>query len=276
MLNEAASPATDSDGAPSQTNTSPTLSVDIDTILAERQAFVGHIEEAASALRKAGTTLEVRTTGRRGNVHFPSDRGVAAVIQAYDAARWSELLDKSGLRSFLDATAREAWRKHLDEGTHPELNAENVRSTFAMLFEQRGEMFERGVAALFQRLGSWHYKTNSPVKFGKRLVIENAAQNGYAGTRFCDSIDDLIRVMSVVDGKPEPDHRQGTWAALKGDAEGRWWPRDRNNVVLQGLISVRGFKNGNCHLTFLRMDLVDALNRIVARLFPNALPPSET
>ena len=38
--------------------------------------------------------------------------------------------------------------------------------------------------------------------------------------------------------------------------------------------AVKGFKNGNGHLTFARPDLVDQMNQIIGRHFPGALPPA--
>ena len=37
-------------------------------------------------------------------------------------------------------------------------------------------------------------------------------------------------------------------------------------------IHLTWFKNGNGHITFKRVDLVDHLNRIIAKHFPGALP----
>lgn len=101
MIIDVVTPATDSDGGPSQSSTSAVPSVDIDAILAERRAFVENVEAAAVSLRKAGASLEVRS--RRGSYTFPDAPGVAYLIQQFDAGRWSALLDKSGLRTFLDA-----------------------------------------------------------------------------------------------------------------------------------------------------------------------------
>jgi hypothetical protein len=296
-------PAEGADPDPPQSETLPVPAVDVDAILAKRRAYVGHLEAAAVCLRKAGEygdgKLEVRSGGGRwGTKYFPEPEAVAHMVRNFDGAQWQHLLTASGLWTFLDTTAREAWTTHIREGTHPELNAENVRSTFAMLYEQRGEMFERGVVAIFRSL-SWDYKTNLPVRFGKRLVITHALdpRGPYVSHTFCNKLDDLIRVMSVLDNSPEPDHRNGAWHNLHAGLNGKEWPTTTNNIVLPapanggpqcdggrrcdvdtgaaGFFSLRGFKNGNCHLTFLRQTLVDEMNRILARHHPNALPPAQ-
>lgn len=40
------------------------------------------------------------------------------------------------------------------------------------------------------------------------------------------------------------------------------------------LFEIKGFLNGNAHITFLRPDLVDRMNQILAKHYPNALPPA--
>jgi hypothetical protein len=35
---------------------------------------------------------------------------------------------------------------------------------------------------------------------------------------------------------------------------------------------VRLYRNGNGHVGFKRLDLIDSMNRIIARHYPNALP----
>jgi hypothetical protein len=37
-------------------------------------------------------------------------------------------------------------------------------------------------------------------------------------------------------------------------------------------LAIRTFKNGNGHVMFKRPDLVDAMNRIIAKHYPGALP----
>lgn len=257
-----------------------TKSVDVDVVIATRKAYADGLNAAAVAMREAGkhgdVTLIIPAIGRRNRTfYWPGQEAVDEMVRRYDAAAWWRLLKDSGLYSFLDATGREAWKKNLDEGEHPELTEENLRSTFGMLYEQRGEMFERGVIALFRSL-NWDYKTNAPCLFGKRLVVERAVEGqgfDFATFRFGNELDDLIRVMSILDDKPEPDSAgpQGAWQKLRAVG----WPRKTKDAQLDGYVSVRGFKNGNAHLTFLRLDLVEKMNKILARHYPNALPPKK-
>jgi hypothetical protein len=83
-----------------------------------------------------------------------------------------------------------------------------------------------------------------------------------------DHLDDLMRVFHVLDGKPEADYRQGCYVQL-GAAfrEQVAWPKIYQNDYFE----LRLFRNGNGHLCFKRPALIDAMNAIIARHFPNAL-----
>jgi hypothetical protein len=185
-----------------------------------------------------------------------------------DAAAWQYLMHQSGLRSLMDAKAREKWDKSIGDGEIPEFTEPNVRSTFTMLHDSRGEMFERGVISCFKSL-AWDYKTNLPQKFGKRIVMTYLT--GYYSNNKQNELDDLMRVMHVLDGKPEPDHRGGISSMLTAAGLNSCYPR-RVGECENDYLSIRTFKNTNGHITFKRLDLVEQMNRIIAKHYPGALP----
>lgn len=260
-------------------------SVSIQALVMRRDALVERVTKAHELLVEADglaagmfgaeystrSGLALRLERQRG-IDFLDARGLEAQIKEIDGRAWSYLLRESGLRSFMDAQARAEWEKAIDANAVIPLTEANIAATFRGLYEERGAMFERGVVAVFKKL-SWVYKTNSPVKFGKRLVLRGVVCQWSGGTRpdsdGCDKIDDLIRVMSVLDGHPEPDHRQSAYRRL----DAAKWPTEAA-VFDFGYFTVRGFKNGNAHLTFGRLDLVDRMNQIIARHYPNALAPT--
>lgn len=274
--------------AEASTEIVPSLS--FETLLARRAAAVEQLNIIAKAVRSYGEIglaifgaedarlgrhvlagpftfrepLELRPTGR--GEHIDSEKWLEAGIAAVDAALWDHLFDLSGLRSFLDKKAREEWAKQIEERATPPLTAENVRATFAGIHAQRKVFFERGVIEVFKSL-SWDFKTNRPNAFGKRLVVTHIWDGWGPNARRTDSMDDLERVLSVLDGKPEPDHRQG-WSA-------KIWEAKRNGACPHTLeteyLRIKLFKNGNGHVEFLRMPLVDELNRILASHYPDAL-----
>lgn len=192
------------------------------------------------------------------------DEAEGAIVRVIDVRGWSYLLSESGLRTFMDAQAREQWDRQLSEGDVPELTAANIEATFAQLYGARGDMFERGVIQCFRRL-SWDYKTNRPFKFGKRIILKYLLRDGCTNHRVTNELDDLIRVFCVLDGKPEPDHRYAAYALVSGAQQAR--QTEAEHVYFH----LRWFKNGNGHLTFKRSDLVEQMNRLLSKHYPNAL-----
>jgi hypothetical protein len=68
-----------------------------------------------------------------------------------------------------------------------------------------------------------------------------------------------------MDGKPEPDHRNGFWRLIH-DADKAGFDECGTPYA-----RVRWFKNGNAHLWFKRPELVDKMNKILAKHYPGAL-----
>jgi len=261
-------------------------SVSVDALVLRRNAIVERLKDAHQALQQVAElseaafgedhcryrTLHLQDTST--HISFTDPSSLPAFVRKIDASGWSYLLDQSGIKTFMSAKVRKEWDEAIYELKVPELTAENIWGTFQVLYDKRGEMFEEGVIEVFRSL-SWHYKTNRPVKFGKRLVmnymLEGWYRGGFGSVSFggANKLDDLIRVLCVLDGKPEPDHRQGAYRLLNAAK----WPAEARDVELHGVVSVRGFKNQNAHVTFLRPDLVERMNQILAKHYPMALPP---
>lgn len=264
-------------------------SVSIENLLGQRDAIVVRLRAIHDTLNEAQTLAGVALGEAPYNLNLviyggrhtvDTESGIQELIKLVDAKFWGFLLDKSGLRTFLDAGAREKWDRGIRENNVPALTYENITATFKHLYQTRGDMFERGVVEVFRSL-SWDYKTNSPRMFGKRIILTHAVEVWKHGGEThgpshsgANKLDDLVRVFSVLDNHPEPDHRDGVWYTLNNLK----WMAHRggsNNADLK-FFHIRGYKNSNAHVTFRRLDLVDKLNQILAKHYPNALPPEES
>lgn len=229
---------------------------------AERLATAAHVGFPRLVIDNS-YSLRGRTVTISGQ-YASRDEVRASVLRTVDAPAWQYLLNESGLRTFMDANARSKWDKQISDGEIPELTAANVRATFGMLYDARGEMFERGVIECFRRL-SWDYKTNQPFKFGKRIIVNCLFSYGSPNHRATNELDDLLRVFHVLDDKPEADHRNGVYALIS-DARQR-----RETEAENDYMRVKWFKKGSGHILFKRLDLVDKLNGILAKHYPHAL-----
>ncbi len=258
-------------------------SLSIANLVQQREAVLSLFQEALETLEQAHTLATAArlgfpdlsmARGWRGNgLHmtgeFANNTTLLETFQAcVDAGGWTTLLNDSGLRSMMSASKRKEVDEQIQGEKVPPLTREAIGATFAELYESRGEMFEQGVIECFRRL-SWDYKTNLPQKFGKRIVVTYLTSYGSANIRQTDELDDLLRVFHLCDGMLEADHRRSCYRligeAMQATSE---WPKRAENDYF----SITLYKNQSGHVTFTRLDLVQQLNRILAKHYPHALP----
>ena len=258
-------------------------SINIVALVETRNTITSNIEKAHVLLKEASDLSEsinatqsldylqklhirrfCKTNGENTNLVETATHAVRHV----DAKLWDLLLRESGVASHMDKASKDKWRRELKGEAIPELTPENIASTFTNLLNSRGDMFADGVVNIFKLL-SWDYKTNLPHKFGKRIVIDRGICTMFREDRLSidsdaiDKVADLSRVFYVADGKPEPDHR----AMRRRD----FAPGEKTKI--NDYLEIKAHRKGTLHVHFLRPDLVDALNKLVADEYPNALPP---
>lgn len=261
----------------------PIPSISIANLLQQRDAILTLVQDAVEKITQAYTIAEAAQLGfpdvtisREYRGHgmnmtgpYAKQKEIQETIQAcVDAGGWDRLIKDSGLRSVMSAAKRKEMQEAIHTKKVPALTREAITTTFKTLHESRVEMFQQGVIECFQRL-SWHYKTNQPQKFGKRIVVSYLTSYGSGYVPQCDQLDDLLRVFHVCDGKPEADHRRSTYHLVSEAMQATdTWPK----LAANDYFAVRLYKNQSGHVTFTRPDLVTRLNRIIASHYPDALP----
>lgn len=98
------------------------------------------------------------------------DTAMKVITRNLDRGIWRDLMKKSGMLAIMDAQARDGWYNSLEKDDIPVISEENILSTFEQLHRGKNEVFERGVINVFKGL-SWDYKSNSPCKFGKKIIV---------------------------------------------------------------------------------------------------------
>ncbi|ENU2893594.1 DUF4942 domain-containing protein, partial [Escherichia coli] len=174
--------------------------------------------------------------------------------------------------SLMDAQARDTWYRSLEYDNFPEISEANIWSTFEQLHQNKDEVFERGVLNVFRGL-SWNYKTNSPCKFGSKIIVNNLVRGDRWGLHLitgqqADRLADLERMLYLFSGKPIPDNRENIIIRLDDhirSIQGKACYEDE-------MFNIRYFKKGSAHITFRKPELVDRLNDIIARHYPEMLP----
>lgn len=251
-------------------STELTRSTDVAALLAHREAVRQKVEqiillacevEALTAKGNLGCA-QVCLRGKHGHAE-PFD--YEAVMRAIDTGGWQWLMQQTGLAAFLDATAREEWDRAIKSQKVPPLERDAIVGTLGKVYEDRGAMLERGVMQQFQRL-SWDYRTNSPVAFGSKFIMQHLCDRWGKGkvvlspnVRSCDELDDLERVLHLLDGKPEPEFSHRTLMTMREALP------DRMEFETPHL-RVRLFLAGTGHVWFKRQQDTDRLNRLIGKV----------
>ncbi len=200
-----------------------------------------------------------------------TETAMKAITRNLDRGIWRDLMKKSGMLSLMDAQARDQWYNSLEKDDIPAVSEANILSTFEQLHQSKGDVFERGVINVFKRL-SWDYKSNSPCKFGKKIIVEGLVSYTRWGFSFNwgwrrDQLVDLERMLMLLDGKPIPDNREDIARRLSDHIS----QQKTSDSYEDTLFKIKYFQKGSAHITFRRPELVDKLNDIIAKHYPGAL-----
>ncbi|EHQ9680368.1 DUF4942 domain-containing protein [Escherichia coli] len=200
-----------------------------------------------------------------------ADKAMKVITRNLDRSIWRDLMKRSGMLSIMDAEARDQWYRSLEGNDIPAVSEANILSTFEQLHLNKGKVFERGVINVFKGL-SWDFKTNSPCKFGVKIIVTGLVKYDRWGFGLNhgwqrDRLADLERMLMILDEKPVPDNRSDVTRRLGDHIDANRY----NNCYEDEMFTIRYFRKGTAHITFKRPELVDKLNDIVAKHFPGIL-----
>ena len=215
------------------------------------------------------SVLESFMSSGRGYYFTLSNPGEStdSAMKQVDAKFWRSLLDQSGIRAFMSARRQEDLDDQISRAATPPFEMDAIKATFADLYERRANMMEEGIIDLFRRL-SWDYRTNNPLRIGRKIIVSHVIDSyGSVSSNTADVLDDLIRILSVYDGKPIPEHRNGMYHAM---TEG---PMRVRSEVETEYFHMKVYKKGTGHIVFhdKALPLLDQCNRVIARHYPHAL-----
>lgn len=264
-------------------NTDVICSTSIERIVTGRNAALAQIETLIQQLDDI-STLTSNIGGGKVNewgvrqyrydcwLMDKPETAIKAITRNIDRSIWKNLMNKSGMLALMDAQARDEWYNSLEKDDIPAVSEENILSTFEQLHQSKAEVFERGIINVFKGL-SWDYKSNSPCKFGKKIIVDGLVQYDRWGFHFRhgrrrEQIADLDRMLNLLDGKPVPENRNDLSVRLDAHIS-----KQHASVYEDEYVEIRYFQKGTGHIIFKRSDLIDKMNEIVARYFPATLPP---
>lgn len=200
------------------------------------------------------------------------EAAMKAITRNLDRSIWRDLMKKSGMLALMDAQARELWYNSLEKDDIPAVCEKNILSTFEQLHLNKGEVFERGVINVFKGL-SWDFKTNSPCKFGTKIIVSGLVKCDRWGFGLNwgwqrDRLADLERMLMLLDGKPVPDNRANVTRRLSDHIH----ENRHSNCYEDEMFVIKYFQKGTAHITFRQPELLEKMNDILVRYYPSALP----
>ena len=178
---------------------------------------------------------------------------------------WITIIKKLGIRKLLSIKKAALLDKQLynEPDVLPDITLENVYNTLKMWVDNIPEFTQEACLEVFAFLRPHHntYKTNKTWAIGNKVILERAVKHGYGSnyntvyyTR--DRLAAIEKVMHALDGKGIPD---GYYSPLEDAINAT--PIDVGRGETE-YYKFQCYKNGNLHLQFKRMDLVQELNRI--------------
>lgn len=210
---------------------------------------------------------------------FQEDGAIAALNSAY----WSKTLDLTDIYDAMPQKRRDEWNKSLQNPRGikrsgfvksgdewelpplPEFTEDTVRATLADLLCSRQRFFAERVDGIFRSLSHEHI-TNSPMGFGKRMIIGYMLSYSSIAYERAGYINDLRCIIAKFMGRDEPKHyASGRALELLRHRWGEWVTYDG------GALRIRLYKKGTAHLE-VHPDMAWRLNQVLAHLYPAAIP----
>lgn len=202
----------------------------------------------------------------RGAV-FPDDE--KRVRAELDCSMWRRAFDLTGFKQLMDSQAVAEFEKSLSP-MPPEFTEANIRETFIDLRNNACNMFRRGVFNVFRYLSD-DYRTNAsePFRIGRKIIMSYMVSPSFRrGLQIrhgsADKLNDLDRVMKTLDEKiflPRTLESAMTGAFEAGE------------VYEDAYYRAKAYKNGNLHLEFKRLDLLEKVNEQIAEFYADGALP---
>jgi len=181
------------------------------------------------------------------------------------ADTWLSLVRTSGIDEVMTEKTRRIFEQEVERDKTPEITAENIIKVLSRFTSNvpvfAKEFVEDAVRALHPRFSK--LKTNKRLEIEKKVIVE------YGVEFFCGSF-----VLSMC-GKKTLKTIDNAFHLLDGKGVAKY-PDDLVTQVKQALIDKKGtceteyfsckwYRNGNIHVAFKRLDLVEQLNRVWGR-----------
>ena len=260
----------------------------IDALCAARDAAMEKVTEAArlyvaaqNAMDEAHALAQMAHGAANAPHHLLDDPGyrslhhrveeepaVEGFRRVLDARVWTHAVSLTGIDTLMDRTAKDALRADLQKSAPP-FTADAAWATLRGLIGEADLIFRRGLATCFSQLDR-RFRSHDGFKLGSRVILTrvfNEWGNWNYDRGLRDTLADIERVFAVLDRAPSDPG--ALVRAIEGSRKGGFSPH--RSLVETPYFRVRCFQNGNAHLWFLRDDLVNRANQMLADYYGEVL-----
>lgn len=187
---------------------------------------------------------------------------VEKIMDQLSRSAWKRIIDKLQVRSRMSSSRKEELDKNLENGDLPDLTVENIYSLLEHYLQDAEEIQKEMVKEVFDFLRPRRdfYKTNDKFVVGKKVILSGCTERKWSGGGYRvnyyrqDDLVSLDRVFHILDGASTPDAYDSPLTDMIATAEFGAGQTD--------YFDFKCYKNGNLHITFRRLDLVERLNSI--------------
>lgn len=287
----------------------------IEQIVGHRNRAIALYEEAFSGIAEADAKIKAaraETEKAAPGQHFYDGRereveNFHKAVQLPDRAEylrvarrlvdmgvWAWIVEHTALERLMDKEAKDQLRDQMRyvpdrvdphsrelitgdevEKGMPPVTVENIRATLEQFAADADMIFRRGMANAFSKLDR-RFRSHDGFKVGGRVVLTYAFDNfgsiSYGGG-FRDTLMDIERAFAVLDGINSTSYSSSLFA-LEQDRRGHYGPKQ--SVTETEYFRIRGYKNGNAHLWFVRDDLVEKVNKLLAEYYGEVIGDGQT
>lgn len=242
----------------------------LDRLFAEHRKLKQEIEAFSSLVKNTPASVLsyfFDMPEQHGKYACPSFDAEPA-IKALDARFWVKAMGLTDVRQLMPAATRHLWDEQVMSHKTPAFEESTVRETLRSFLADRSRYFAERVDGVFRALSGSHV-TNSPVGFGKRMIMEGVvSESCYTNYRKTDYIEDLRVVIGKFYGDDTESLRytdHDIQRIVRAGDFGVW------KIFDGGAFRLKVFKKGTVHLE-VNPSLVYRMNQVLSWLYPNAIP----
>lgn len=218
------------------------------------------IRRAFGVIAAAEKSLDMRVSDR-GYENYAKPEEAIARLQRQ---AWKHLIERLELRRMMSVKAWTQLGQQLERGELPEITEENVQGVLAGFVSQLPDMLNDAVQEVFEwlRPPRSNYKTNTEFEVGRKAILSYPVERKMFGGGFEVSyhwqqrLTALENVFSALDGRGQ------TTKSYYSDLSNAIKDAGPDGRGETDYFRFRCFKNGNLHLEFVRLDLLDRFNAI--------------